>query len=73
LETPEDFLYFPSRFYFHYSNLPCFKYGFSLRAVYRRYYRRLHNLTEEPEKKILRVKELAEKYGTVFNMVERRR
>jgi len=30
-------------------------------------------MTEEPEKKILRVKELAEKYGTVFNMVERRR
>ncbi|WP_297189139.1 hypothetical protein [Thermococcus sp.] len=30
-------------------------------------------MTEEPEKKILRVKELAEKYGTVFNMMERRR
>jgi len=30
-------------------------------------------MTEEPEKKILRVKELAEKYGMVFNTVERRR
>ena len=27
-------------------------------------------MTEEPEKKILRVKELAEKYGTVFNTVK---
>jgi len=26
-------------------------------------------MTEEPDKKILRVKELAEKYGTVFNTV----
>ncbi|KUK17493.1 MULTISPECIES: OsmC family protein [Thermococcus] len=26
-------------------------------------------VTEEPEKKVLRVKELAEKYGTVFNTV----
>lgn len=26
-------------------------------------------VTNEPEKKILRVKELAEKYGTVFNTV----
>ena len=24
-------------------------------------------MTEEPEKKILRIKKLAEKYGTVFN------
>ncbi|AEC52608.1 OsmC/Ohr family stress-inducible protein [Pyrococcus sp. NA2] len=30
---------------------------------------RITILTNEPEKKILRVKELAEKYGTVFNTV----
>ena len=27
-------------------------------------------MTEEAEKKILRIKELAEKYGTVFNTVK---
>ena len=30
---------------------------------------RVRVVTDEPEKKILRVKELAEKYGTVFNTV----
>ncbi len=30
---------------------------------------RVRIVTDEPEKKILRVKELAEKYGTVFNTV----
>ncbi|AIU69982.1 OsmC-like stress-induced protein (OsmC) [Thermococcus eurythermalis] len=30
---------------------------------------RIRIVTDEPEKKILRVKELAEKYGTVFNTV----
>ena len=30
-------------------------------------------MTEEPEKKILRVKELAEKYGMIFNTIGQRR